>query len=78
MVLCRRPAILSRACRQPIGDTSRVRISRDHREGQMFWKPEKARLLLVGEMREGSLEKVAFEPGLEDREDYFPFHKGNI
>jgi len=40
----------------------------------MFWKPEKARLLLIGEMREGSLEKVAFEPGLEDREDNFPFH----
>lgn len=37
-----------------------------------------ARLLLVGEMRESSLEKVAFELSLEDREDYFPFHKGNI
>lgn len=44
----------------------------------MFRKSRKARLFLVGEIREGSLEKVAFELGLEDSEDYFPFHEGNI
>lgn len=46
--------------------------------GADVWSPGKTRLFLVGEIREGSLEKVAFEPGHEGREDYFQFHKRNI
>lgn len=64
---------------KPIGDTNNQRQNlKTTGRGRCSGSLGKARLLLVGEMRESSLEKVAFEPGLEGREDYFPFHKGSI